>query len=339
MEKEGYKKQVLDLSKKLEEGVKGVFESEEYKKYLQVMSRFYHDYSTNNMILIAMQRPDASIVAGYRTWETKFDRHVVKDAKAIKILAPSPYKVQVENEKRDSITGKRVIGADGNPERETREVQRMGYRVAYVFDVKDTVGKPLPEFGPKQLTTGVENFELLYGAVLAASPVPAAIQEMTTGANGYFSPSEGRVVIKAGMEPSQTLKTALHETCHAICDAKADPALTRSDIEIRAEGTAYVVCQHFGIETGEEYSFPYIAGWSRDKDVSQLRGMLQSIQEVSTQIIDRMEEYIKEHVNEEDRNELFGEADEREAAEEGVLFAERIGEEGIEREFSCSRSR
>ena len=334
------------MAKKLEEGVKSIFESDEYKRYLQVMSRFYHDYSTNNMILIAMQRPDASLVAGYKTWETKFQRHVVKGAKAIKILAPSPYKQQVKKDKLDAA-GNPITGPDGITEKETQEIQRTGYRVAYVFDVSDTEGKPLPEFGPRQLKGGVENYDLLYSAIMAASPVPTSIETITIGSNGFFSPSENRVVIKAGMEPSQTLKTAVHETCHAICDAKADPALTRSDIEIRAEGTAYVVCQHFGIETGEDYSFPYIAGWSRDKDVTQLRDMLKSIQTTSILIIDRMEEYMKENLSEEERDEHFEKMDDREetAVSPSIervgdnMAAARLEDISIDRELHVGRSR
>ena len=206
--------QVREITDKLEQGIKELFESERFKEYLRTMSKFYH-YSFSNTLLIAMQKPEATYVAGYTSWQRNFDRQVMKGEKGIKILAPAPYKAKEEREKIDPSTQKPVLDADGKPVTETVEVMRPAFKVVSVFDISQTDGKELPDIIVDELSGSVENYAAFFEALKQESPVPIAFEDIPGGAKGYFSPVENRIAIQEGMSEIQTIKTAIHEIAHA----------------------------------------------------------------------------------------------------------------------------
>ena len=290
--------QVREITDKLEQGIKELFESEKFKEYLTTMSKFYN-YSFNNTLLIAMQKPDATLIAGYTSWQRTFDRHVMKGEKGIKILAPAPYKAQEEREKLDPATQKPVLDADGKPVTETVEVLRPAFKVVSVFDVSQTDGKELPDIAVDELTGSVENYAAFFEALKQDSPVPISFEDISGGAKGYFSPAENRIAIQEGMSEIQTVKTAIHEIAHAKLhainpDEKAAPEerKDRHTKEVEAESVAYTVCQRYGIETSD-YSFGYIAGWSSDKDTKELKGSLETIRSTAAEMIESIDTKLK----------------------------------------------
>ena len=206
--------QVREITDKLEQGIKELFESERFKEYLRTMSKFYH-YSFSNTLLIAMQKPEATYVAGYTSWQRNFDRQVMKGEKGIKILAPAPYKAKEEREKIDPSTQKPVLDADGKPITETVEVMRPAFKVVSVFDISQTDGKELPDIIVDELSGSVENYAAFFEALKQESPVPISFEDIPGGAKGYFSPVENRIAIQEGMSEIQTIKTAIHEIAHA----------------------------------------------------------------------------------------------------------------------------
>ena len=206
--------QVREITDKLEQGIKELFESERFKDYLRTMSKFYH-YSFSNTLLIAMQKPEATYVAGYTSWQRNFDRQVMKGEKGIKILAPAPYKAKEERERIDPSTQKPVLDADGNPVTETVEVMRPAFKVVSVFDISQTDGKELPDIIVDELSGSVENYTAFFEALKQESPVPISFEDIPGGAKGYFSPVENRIAIQEGMSEIQTIKTAIHEIAHA----------------------------------------------------------------------------------------------------------------------------
>ena len=206
--------QVREITDKLEQGIKELFESERFKEYLRTMSKFYH-YSFSNTLLIAMQKPEATYVAGYTSWQRNFDRQVMKGEKGIKILAPAPYKAKEEREKIDPSTQKPVLDADGKPVTETVEVMRPAFKVVSVFDISQTDGKELPDIIVDELSGSVENYAAFFEALKQESPAPIAFEDIPGGAKGYFSPVENRIAIQEGMSEIQTIKTAIHEIAHA----------------------------------------------------------------------------------------------------------------------------
>ena len=206
--------QVREITDKLEQGIKELFESERFKEYLRTMSKFYH-YSFSNTLLIAMQKPEATYVAGYTSWQRNFDRQVMKGEKGIKILAPAPYKAKEEREKIDPSTQKPVLDADGKPVTETVEVMRPAFKVVSVFDISQTDGKELPDIIVDELSGSVENYAAFFEALKQESPVPISFEDIPGGAKGYFSPVENRIAIQEGMSEIQTIKTAIHEIAHA----------------------------------------------------------------------------------------------------------------------------
>lgn len=206
--------QVREITDKLEQGIKELFESERFKEYLRTMSKFYH-YSFSNTLLIAMQKPEATYVAGYTSWQRNFDRQVMKGEKGIKILAPAPYKAKEEREKIDPSTQKPVLDADGKPVTETVEVMRPAFKVVSVFDISQTDGKELPDIIVDELSGSVENYAAFFEALKQESPVPITFEDIPGGAKGYFSPIENRIAIQEGMSEIQTIKTAIHEIAHA----------------------------------------------------------------------------------------------------------------------------
>ena len=295
--------QVREITDKLEQGIKELFDSERYKEYLRTMSKFYN-YSFNNTLLIAMQKPDATLIAGYTAWQRNFDRHVMKGEKGIKILAPAPYKVQEEREKLDPATQKPVLDADGKPVTETVEVLRPAFKVVSVFDVSQTDGKELPDIAVDELTGSVENYAAFFEALKQESPVPISFEDIPGGAKGYFSLTENRIAIQEGMSEIQTVKTAIHEIAHAKLHAiKPDEKVApeeRKDSrtkEVEAESVAYTVCQRYGIETSD-YSFGYIAGWSSDKETKELKSSLETIRKTAAEMIAGIDDRLKELVTE-----------------------------------------
>ena len=290
--------QVREITDKLEQGIKELFESERFKEYLRTMSKFYN-YSFNNTLLIAMQKPEATYVAGYTSWQRNFDRQVMKGEKGIKILAPAPYKTQEEREKIDPVTQKPVIGADGNAVTETVEVLRPAFKVVSVFDVSQTDGKELPDIIVDELKGTVENYEAFFDALKQESPVPISFEDIPGGAKGFFSPVESRIAIQEGMSEIQTVKTAIHEIAHAKLhafkpDEKAAPEdkKDRHTKEVEAESVAYTVCQRYGIETSD-YSFGYIAGWSSGKETKELKSSLDTIRKTAAEMIESIDAKFK----------------------------------------------
>lgn len=290
--------QVREITERLEQGIKDLFESEKYKEYLCTMSKFYN-YSFRNTVLIAMQRPDATYVAGYNSWKKNFDRQVKAQEHGIKILAPAPYKVQREQTKLDPVTQKPVLDADGKPVKEVVETTHPAFKVVTVFDVSQTEGKELPEITVNELTGSVENYAAFFEALKQESPVPISFENIPNGAKGFYSHVEARIAIQEGMSEVQTVKTAIHEIAHAKLhvvgpDDKVAPGekKDRRTKEVEAESVAYTVCQRFGIETSD-YSFGYVAGWSSDKDVKELKGSLETIKRTAAEMIESIDAKLK----------------------------------------------
>ena len=286
--KEAAESKLDTIMKSLEEGVEKVFTSEQYQMYLQTMAKF-HNYSFNNTLLIAMQRPDATLLAGYQTWQKKFHRHVKRGEKGIKIIAPVPVKEKRQVEKIDEETQEIVIGIDGQPETETVERILPRFRVTTVFDVSQTEGEPLPTLEVNELVGDVFIYEDFMKGLEEISPVPFQFQEIDSGAKGYYSNAEKLVAIQTGMSQAQTMKTAVHETAHAILhdrDVMEENGITKDRMtkEVESESVAYVVCNHFGLDTSD-YSFNYVAGWSSDKEMPELRSSMDTIRLTSSQLI------------------------------------------------------
>ena len=292
------KQKVKEITDKLEEGLKELFESEKYKSYLSTMSKF-HNYSVNNTLLIALQRPDASLVAGYQAWQKNFNRHVNKGERGIRILAPAPYKIKEERDKLDPVTGEVMLDKDGTPQTEEVEVKIPAFRAVSVFDVKQTSGEPIPELEAKELLSTVEGYEDFIKAITYVAPVPVSFEDIPGDSKGFFSPAEKRIAVQEGMSESQTLKTMVHETAHSMLHDKEvnkdvlAPAKDRNTKEVEAESIAYTVCQHFGIDTSE-YSFGYIAGWSTGRDMRELKSSLDTIRRTASELITGIEGQLRE---------------------------------------------
>lgn len=290
---------VKEITDQLEQGIQDLFESEKYMSWLRTMSRF-HDYSLNNTLLIAFQRPDATLVAGYTAWQKQFGRQVQKGEKAIKILAPAPYKEKVEMEKIDPVTRTPILDADGKPVREVQEVTRPAFKVVNVFDVSQTEGRELPSLGVDELSGEVREYELFFEALRRSCPVPMAFETIEGSAKGYYHQMEQRIAIREGMSQVQSIKTAIHEMAHQRLHA-VDPLdekseiinQTRSSKEVEAESVAYTVCQHYGIETSD-YSFAYVAGWSRGKETPELKASLNTIRKTANEMITEIDGHIAE---------------------------------------------
>lgn len=293
------KQKVKEITDKLEEGLKELFESEKYKNYLSTMSKF-HNYSFNNTLLIALQRPDASLVAGYQAWQKNFNRHVKRGEKGIRILAPAPYKIKEERDKLDPVTGEVMLDKDGMPQTEEVEVKIPAFRAVSVFDVSQTDGEPLPELEAKELLSTVEGYEDFIKAVTNVAPAPIGFEDIPGDSKGYFNIEENRIAVQEGMSESQTLKTMVHETAHSMLHNKEvnkedilAPAKDRNTKEIEAESIAFTVCRHFGIDTSE-YSFSYIAGWSSGRDMKELKSSLDTIRRTASELITGIEEQLRE---------------------------------------------
>lgn len=277
-----------EITDRLETGIQELFESERYKAYLTTMSKF-HSYSFNNTLLIAMQ--GGQLVAGYNKWRDDFHRNVKKGEKAIKILAPAPFKAKKEVQKLDA-QGRPVMGKDGKPVTEVQEIQVPAFKIVSVFDVSQTEGKPLPSIGVEELTGSVERYGEFFKALEQTSPVPIGFEDIPGGSHGYYHLTEKRIAIQEGMSELQTLKTAIHEIAHSklhAIDPEA-PAIEQADRpdsrtrEVQAESVAYAVCQHYGLDTSD-YSFGYVAGWSSGKDLKELKASLETIRATAHELI------------------------------------------------------
>ena len=288
---------VKEITDQLEAGIHDLFESERYQQWLTTMSRF-HNYSLNNTMLIAMQKPEATLVAGYTAWQKQFGRQVQKGEKGIKILAPAPYKEMVEMDKIDPDTRLPVLDENGDPVKEEQEVTRPAYKVVSVFDVSQTDGKELPTIGVNELTGDVERYEQFFEALKLSCPVPMEFENIQGGAKGYYHQTDKRIAIQEGMSQLQTVKTAIHEMAHQKLHSMEND-LTKNSKEVEAESVAYTVCQHFGIDTSD-YSFGYIAGWSEGKETPELKASLQTIRNAAKEMINDIEGHLLELTKEND---------------------------------------
>ena len=287
---------IKEATEQLEAGIKEFFSSDKFQEYLNVMSRF-HSYSYSNSVMIAMQKPDATLLAGFSGWQKNFDRHVKAGERGIRIFAPAPVKTKVEREKKDPDTKLPVLDENGEPVMETVEIKTPRFKIVTVFDVSQTDGKPLPSLGVDELTGNVEQFSQFFEALKRTSTVPIGFKELHDGSNGYYSPAEKRIAIREGMSEVQTVKTAIHELAHSRLHdfdrtkppAEAEKRKDRNTREVEAESVAYVVCQHFGIDTSD-YSFGYVATWSASRELPELKASLQTIRDAASSLIDEIQE-------------------------------------------------
>lgn len=304
-EKQTNKDRMREIVDSIENGIKELFESDKYRKYLATMSRF-HRYSVNNTMLIYMQRPDATHVAGFNKWRDQFGRNVLKGEKGIRIIAPTPYKKKVEEIKTDPETNAPVLDADGKAIIEEKEIRIPMFKVVSVFDVSQTAGKPLPQLAA-DLSGNVQQYEVFMEALRRASPVPIEIKPVAHDTDGFFSIKAQSITIRAGMSEVQTVCAAVHEIAHAkLHDYEhmtelADDGETilvpgeksRNTEEVEAESISYAVCQYYGIETGEN-SFGYIATWSKGKELKELRASLETINKTASELITDIDRHFAE---------------------------------------------
>ena len=301
-----------EITDRLEQGIAELFDSERYKEYLQVMSKF-HNYSFRNTVLITMQKPDASLIAGFSAWKNNFERNVMKGQKGIKIIAPSPYKIKQEMQKIDPHTQKPIIGKDGKPVTEEKEITIPAYKVVSVFDVSQTEGKELPDIAVDELTGDVDRYKDFFAAIEKTSPVPIAFENIEGGSHGYYHLEDKRIAINEGMGELQTLKTAIHEIAHAKLhdidlNAPQDeqqPRVDRRTREVEAESVAYTVCQHYGLDTSD-YSFGYVTGWSSGRELSELKSSLETIRSAAAEIINSIDENFAELQKAQDKEQTAG---------------------------------
>lgn len=294
---------IEEVLKKLEEGVRAVYDSETYKAYLDFLSKF-HNYSYSNALLIFLQKPDATLCAGYKTWE-KLGRHVNKGETGIRIIAPVQYKREVESEVVDAQTGEAKTDAEGNPVKEKKVVKSQSFRMVSIFDVSQTSGAELPSLGVDELTGDVEDYEAIIDAICRIAPVPVTFEDIEGGAKGYYSLSEKRIVVQRGMSEEQTIKTLVHEWAHSLLHDKEggsiegveqDRKLSRNAREVEAESISYCVCRKlFGIDTGE-YSFSYVTSWSQGKELKELGESLDVIAKTSAWMMERVGEEMKQRI-------------------------------------------
>ena len=304
-EKQTSKDRMREIVDSIENGIKELFESDKYRQYLPTMSRF-HRYSVNNTMLIYMQRPDATHVAGFNKWRDQFGRNVLKGEKGIRIIAPTPYKKKVEEIKTDPETNAPVLDADGKAIIEEKEIRIPMFKVVSVFDVSQTSGKPLPQLAA-DLSGNVQQYEVFMEALRRASPVPMEIKPVARDTDGFFSIKAQSITIRAGMSEVQTVCAAVHEIAHAkLHDYEhmtelADDGETilvpgeksRNTEEVEAESISYAVCQYYGIETGEN-SFGYIATWSKGKELKELRASLETINKTASELITDIDRHFAE---------------------------------------------
>jgi len=291
------KQQMKEITERLEQGVKDIFTSEMYTTYLRTMAKF-HNYSFNNTLLIAMQRPDATLVAGFNAWKNKFNRYVKKGEKGIQIIAPAPIKEVEERERIDKDTGLAVLNENGEPEMERVEYVIPRFRVTTVFDVSQTDGEPIPSLEVNELTASVKDYALLTAAIEQVSPVPMRFTEIAGEAKGYYSDADKEICIQTGMGESQTIKTMIHEVAHAMLhnsdfmkqNGEEKDRLTK---ETEAESIAFTVCSALGIDTSD-YSFPYVASWASGKEMKELKDSMDTIRLTAADFLEKLETAVAE---------------------------------------------
>lgn len=295
---EARKQEMDEISAKLEKGVQDVFNGEGYKNYLRFCAKMPR-YSINNQILIMMQNPDATMCQSYTGWK-EIGRTVKKGERGIRILAPAPYKKEVEKQKVDE-SGKAIFNAKGEPVTEMVEVKKMGFKATSTFDISQTEGEPIPRLGVDELLGKVDGYEMLMEAIKHAVEIPVTFEDIQSGAKGYYSVEENRIAIKEGMSETQTVKTALHEASHAALHSRT---MMSGDVdkkslnqkETEAESVAFVVCQHYGIDTSD-YSFGYVATWASDKEVPELKASLETIRRTASDLIVKIDDKVAELTN------------------------------------------
>ena len=291
------KQQMKEITERLEQGVKDIFTSEMYTTYLRTMAKF-HNYSFNNTLLIAMQRPDATLVAGFNAWKNKFNRYVKKGEKGIQIIAPAPIKEVEEREKIDKDTGLAVLNENGEPEMERVEYVVPRFRLTTVFDVSQTDGKPIPSLEVNELTASVKDYALLTAAIEQVSPVPMRFDEIEGEAKGYYSDADKEICIQTGMGESQTIKTMIHEVAHAMLHnsdlmKQSGEEKDRLTKETEAESIAFTVCSALGIDTSD-YSFPYVASWASGKEMKELKDSMDTIRLTAADFLEKLETAVAE---------------------------------------------
>ena len=298
------REQLKEITDRIEAGIRDIFESgdmEKYRDYLRTMSRF-HNYSLNNQALIHLQRPDATLVAGYNRWRDKFSRHVLRGEKGITIIAPTPYKKKIEQEKLDPDTKLPILDADGKVITEEKEIEIPMFRPVKVFDYAQTDGKPLPERVASpvaNLTGSVENYEAFMEALRRSSPVPVEFKSLSAEMDGYFSPKSQSITLREGMSEVQTVSAAVHEIAHAklhnygLQQVAERKAKSRNAEEVEAESISFMVCAYFGIETGAN-SFGYVATWSKNAELPEFRASLDTIGKTANGIITDVEKHFAE---------------------------------------------
>lgn len=291
---EARKAEMEEITSKLEKGVKDIFTTENYKEYLNFCAKLPR-YSVNNQILIMLQKPDATMCQSFSGWK-EMNRFVRKGEKGIRILAPSPYKMQKEQEKTDA-SGKAILDKDGEPVKETVEITVNAFKTVSTFDVSQTEGEPIPTIGVNELAGSVEGYETLLTAIKEVVPVPISFEQIDSGAKGYFNLEENRIVVQEGMSEAQTVKTLLHEASHQALHSReamahSDEKKSKNQKETEAESVAYVVCQHYGIDTSD-YSFAYVATWSQDKEVPELKASLDTIRRTASELIVKIDEKVQ----------------------------------------------
>ena len=299
-EKQTNKERLREITDGIAQGIQELFQSDKYRSYLSVMSRF-HRYSVNNTMLIYLQRPDATLVAGYEKWKKQFGRHVKQGERGITILAPTPFKKRIEAVKLDPDTKAPLLDKDGNQITEEREISIPMFKPVKVFDVAQTDGRPLPNLA-SALSGNVEQYEVFVEALRRSAPVPISFRDIVKDTDGYFSPSDQAITIREGMSEVQTISALVHEIAHsklhnyekqqaeaAAGAESAEPVKKdRHTEEVEAESVSYAVCQYFGIETAEN-SFGYIASWSQGKELKELRASLETINKTASELITDVE--------------------------------------------------
>ena len=298
-------KDMDSIMQSLESGVEELFTSNRYQEFLKTMAKF-HNYSFNNTMLIAMQRPDATLVTSYKNWQS-MGRQVMKGEKGITIIAPAPYKKMKEKEVLDE-NQRPIMGTDGKPKTEQVEVTVPHFKAVTVFDIAQTSGKPIQTLAPELLTAAVQDFDSFMQAIQRISPVPIRFDEIDGNANGYYHNADKEIVIKKGLSESQTLKTAIHETAHAkLHDKEIMESLgvekDRLTKEVEAESVAYCVCYSFGLDTSD-YSFPYIAGWSSSREMKEMKASMDVIRKTAGEMIDQLTEELEIILEEKQKTEL-----------------------------------
>lgn len=291
------KQQMKEITERLEQGVKDIFTSEMYTTYLRTMAKF-HNYSFNNTLLIAMQRPDATLVAGFNAWKNKFNRYVKKGEKGIQIIAPAPIKEVGEREKIDKDTGLAVLNENGEPEMERVEYVIPRFRLTTVFDISQTDGEPIPSLEVNELTASVKDYALLTAAIEQVSPVPMRFDEIKGDAKGYYSDADKEICIQVGMGESQTIKTMIHEVAHAMLHnsdfmKQRGEEKDRLTKETEAESIAFTVCSALGIDTSD-YSFPYVASWASGKEMKELKDSMDTIRLTAADFLEKLEAAVAE---------------------------------------------